>query len=472
MSVSLSASQSDLHSSATHRTRRRYAIVGCGARSQLYQDAIETIYNHHAELVAVCDRNPGRVELARERARRNGAVVPAGYPAGDFSRMVRETRPDAVIVLTIDAYHHEYLIRTMETGCDAITEKPLTTTPEHCQEILDTRRRTGRNCRVTHNYRYSPPRTQVKELLMDGVIGDVLSVDFHWVLNTIHGADYFRRWHSDKRNSGGLIVHKATHHFDLVNWWLSAVPVSVFASGVREYYRPETALRMGLSSPHERCHTCPELERCSFALDIAGHPGLRPLYFDQERYDGYFRDRCVWRSDISIEDAISVFVQYDTGATLTYSLNAFNAWEGYTIAFSGTKGRLEHSMAEQVYLSGTDAIQGAAEEDGVSTRIIPMRGTPYSVPIWRPDGSHGGGDRPLLDDLFAPSAAPDKYLRAADERAGAYSALVGMAANRCFETHRPVLIADLVHGLEPPAYPAMPSRSEPLPMPGREALQD
>jgi predicted dehydrogenase len=77
--------------------------------------------------------------------------------------------------------------------------------------------RTGRNCRVTFNYRYSPPRTQVKDLLMAGTIGDVLSVDFHWMLNTLHGADYFRRWHSRKEFSNGLMCHKATHHFDLVN---------------------------------------------------------------------------------------------------------------------------------------------------------------------------------------------------------------------------------------------------------------
>jgi predicted dehydrogenase len=78
---------------------------------------------------------------------------------------------------------------------------------------------------VTFNYRYSPFRSQVKELLMSGEIGDVLSVDFHWLLNTVHGADYFRRWHSNKAISGGLMVHKATHHFDLVNWWLSDMPV-------------------------------------------------------------------------------------------------------------------------------------------------------------------------------------------------------------------------------------------------------
>ena len=192
--------------------------------------AIVRDYKDHAELVALCDLNPGRVELSRQRAAAAGVQVP-GYAAADFEKMIRETRPDTVIVTTVDATHDDYIVRAMEAGCDVITEKPMTTTPEKCQRILDARKRTGRRIRVTFNYRYSPPRTQVKDLLMTGAIGDVLSVDFHWLLNTMHGADYFRRWHRQKKNSGGLMVHKATHHFDLVNWWLAAVPADGHGRG-------------------------------------------------------------------------------------------------------------------------------------------------------------------------------------------------------------------------------------------------
>ena len=152
---------------------------------------------------------------------------------------------------------------------------------------------------------------------MSGVIGDVLSVDFHWMLNTPHGADYFRRWHSYKKMSGGLMVHKATHHFDLVNWWLSANPVSVYANGKREFYTPAMAKRLGLPGPHERCHTCPEKQTCGFELDLAANANLKQLYLDNEQHDGYFRDRCVFRPDIEIEDTMNVIVTYDNGVTLS-----------------------------------------------------------------------------------------------------------------------------------------------------------
>ena len=450
--------------------RRRYAIVGLGSRHELYQDGIEKTHRSVAQLVGLCDSNPGRVELARRRSTQNGATVPPGYRAADFDRMLAETKPDTVIVVTVDATHHEYIVRAMEAGCDVITEKPMTTDAEKCGRILETCRRTGRSCRVGFNYRYSPPRAQVKDVLMSGEIGEVLSVDFHWLLNTHHGADYFRRWHSHKKNSGGLLVHKSTHHFDLLNWWLGAVPVTVQASGRRQFYTPAMARRLGLSGAHERCLTCPEKTKCGFYLDLAASPSHRALYLDCESHDGYFRDRCVFRSDIDIEDTMNVLVGYDNGVTLSYSLNAFNAWEGYTVSFNGTKGRLEHTTVESIYINGTETAQGAIADGGVTTRVIPLRGEPRTLTPWTAEGDHGGGDRLMLEDIFLPSPASDKYLRAADHRAGACSILVGIAANRSLETGAAVRVTDLVSSVPRPDYAPMPPRDGPLPMPVRQRI--
>ena len=450
-------------------TRRRYAIVGLGSRHELYQDGIERTHAAAAELVGLCDSNRGRIDLARVRSAANGARVPAGYLAGEFERMLAEQKPDTVIVTTSDVTHHDYIIRAMELGCDVITEKPMTTDADKCRQILASRQRTGRTCRVTFNYRYSPPRTQVKDLLMSGEIGEVLSIDFHWLLNTHHGADYFRRWHAEKKNSGGLFVHKSTHHFDLVNWWLGAIPVSVMASAKREFYTPEMARRMGLSGPHVRCRTCPEKHLCGFYFDLAASPSLKSLYLDCEQHDGYLRDRCVFRPEIDIEDTMNALVDYDTGATLSYSLNAFNAWEGYTVAFNGTKGRLEHSIVESFYINGTETVQGGIAEDGVKIRVIPLRGAGHDVKPWTAEGDHGGGDRLMLEDIFLTDPPADKYLRAADERAGACSILVGIAANRSLETGGRVALTDLVTDVPAPDYPPMPARHDIVPMPARNA---
>ncbi|MFC1481310.1 Gfo/Idh/MocA family oxidoreductase [Candidatus Neomarinimicrobiota bacterium] len=449
------------------RKRKKYAIVGTSGRSRMYQQAILKEYGKTAELVGLCDLNEGRLRLAQSRAKKMGAKNVPIYAHTQFDNMITETKPDVVIVTTMDSTHDEYIVRGMELGCDVITEKPMTTDADKCQRIVDTQRKTGRICTVTFNYRYSPPRTQVKDLLMSGLIGEPLSVDFHWMLNTHHGADYFRRWHSQKKFSGGLMVHKATHHFDLVNWWLSAIPVSVFATGKREFYTPDMAKRLGLSSYHERCHTCPEKSQCGFELDIEANPKLKELYLDNEQYDGYFRDRCVFRPDIDIEDTMNVIVGYDNKTTMSYSLNAFNAWEGYYIVFNGTKGRIEHSIEEKVYVNGTDSEQGGIKKGGTRTKIIPLRDAPYEVETWSGEGGHGGGDKVLLDDLFGASTAKDKYLRAADYRSGAYSILIGVAANKSIASGQEIQIADLVTGLDYPDYPEMPLKTGQLPMPGK-----
>lgn len=446
---------------------RRFVQVGCGSRARMFQEAIWGPHKGTSSLVAICDTNPGRLAYAARRAAAAGAPAPQSYLAADFARMLKDHRPDAVIVTVPDAYHVDYIVGALDAGIDVITEKPMTTDAAKAQAILDAVERSGRRVRVTFNYRYAPFRTQVKELLMADEIGDVLSVDFTWLLNTVHGADYFRRWHSNKAISGGLMVHKATHHFDLVNWWLSDVPVTVNATGKRQFYTPQTARRMGLDGPHQRCRTCPEKAECNFYLDIAADPGLKALYVDNERYDGYFRDQCVWRPEINIEDTMNVIVGYEGGATLSYSLNAFNAWEGYHVAFNGTKGRLEHSVVEKAYVAGATMTQGESDEDAVTTRIVPLRGAPRTIKPRIGEGGHGGGDAVMLADLFDPAAPADPLLRAADERGGACSILIGIAANQCFKTGKEVKIAELVRGLRRPDLSAMPSHSQPLPMPPR-----
>ncbi len=448
--------------------RVRYAIVGTGHRHRMFRDAIIGDYREHAEVVGLCDTNPGRLALSARIAAHAGVKVPT-FSAAEFDRMVRETKPDTVIVTTVDATHDDYIVRALDLGCDVITEKPMTTTAEKCQRILDARQRSGKSVRVTFNYRYSPPRTQVKDLLMSGEIGDILSVDFQWLLNTTHGADYFRRWHGHKRHSGGLLVHKSTHHFDLMNWWLSAQPETVVAVGKREFYTPATARRLGLASHHERCRTCPEKNACTFFMDLAADESLKALYLENEHHDGYFRDRCVWRPDIDIEDTMNVIVKYDTGTTLSYSLNAFNSWEGYMIAFNGTKGRLEHSIVEQVYTAGANQVQGGIAAGGVKTRVIPLRGPARDHEPWTGTGGHGGGDKAMLDDIFIPGHPADKYLRSSDERGGAASILVGVAANRSIESGQPVQVATLVRGWKRPALTEMPTREDPIPMPPRQA---
>jgi predicted dehydrogenase len=282
---------------------------------------------------------------------------------------------------------------------------------------------------VTFNYRFVPYITRIKEIIRAGTIGEVLSVDFEWLLDTRHGADYFRRWHRRMENSGGLLVHKATHHFDLVNWWIEDEPETVHAFGRRRVYGPTRAER------GERCSTCAYTRSCEFFVDYKSDPLLRGLYFEAEHVDGYYRDGCVFSDDVDIMDTMSVSVRYANGPLLTYSLIAYSPYEGWRASITGSKGRLE--MAE--FTSGP-----YSEPNRDRVTVFNRYGETIVHDIPQVEGEHGGGDQRLWDRLFSGHALPDPLNHMAGSRAGAMSILVGVAANKSIATGVPVRIADLL----------------------------
>ncbi|MFW5689792.1 MAG: Gfo/Idh/MocA family protein [Spirochaetota bacterium] len=422
----------------------RYVVVGTGSRSEMYIDAISKEYRSEASLVGLCDRNLGRARLYQRRIlEAGGADIPV-YAADDFDRMLAEQTPDRVIVTTgPDRTHADYITRAMRAGCDVVTEKPMTTTPDLAREILRSRDETGRALQVTFNYRYSPVRSQVRGMIADGEIGEPLGVDFSWFLDTRHGADYFRRWHRRRENSGSLLVHKSTHHFDLVNWWIDDIPEDVFAHGSLRYYTPERAKAIGLADHGDRCAGCPASARCPFFLDMAATEGLKELYLDQEEHDGYYRDRCVFSDEIDIWDTMSVSVRYRRGALLSYMLHAYAPVEGYRIAFNGTKGRLEHYANETTYINGDGTTPGELEPGKVGIALIPEFERPRVVEPATSAGGHGGGDPALLRDVLAWDGS-DPLRRRANQVDGTYSILMGVAASMSIDRREPVRIADLL----------------------------
>jgi predicted dehydrogenase len=312
----------------TRANRRRAALVGTGHRGlNMWGTGLLADHGDYVDMVSLCDSNEMRAEHVRDR------IAPSLPVYTDFDAMMRKHRPDLVIVTTRDADHDHYIVAALEAGADVITEKPMATTVEKCRRIIDMERRTGRRVDVAFNYRYSPLSIRIKELLRAGAIGRVTSVDFHWYLDTRHGADYFRRWHAKTDISGSLWVHKATHHFDLLNWYLEADPAEVAAFGSLQHYGHNGTFR------GERCRTCQHTKQCNFYFDIRQNPLLEMLYEAPSSIDGYVRDACVFREDIDIHDTMTATMSYSSGVQVSYSLNACMPIEGYHLACNGTGGR-------------------------------------------------------------------------------------------------------------------------------------
>ncbi len=409
-------------SQGTTTQKQRIALVGTGSRGcGMWGSDLVRRYPEQIEFVGLCDINPGRLQAGKE-------IIGANCPTfTDFEKMMKETKPDLLIVCTVDSTHHEFIIRGMELGANILTEKPMTTDEKKIQAILDAEKRTGKSCRVTFNYRYSPHRAKMWELLRAGEIGELTSVDFHWYLDTSHGADYFRRWHRLVDKSGSLWVHKASHHFDLLNWWIDSDPETVFGLGSLDFYGKNGQFRA------ENCRSCFYTKKCKFYWDIMQNSYYKKLYVDNENHDGYFRDGCVFKNDVSIFDKMAASILYKNGVQVSYSLTAYSPYEGYRIAFNGTKGRIDAWIEESRPIRDVNYDEIILFKNFSNRQYIII---PYGT------SGHGGGDALLQDHIFMQNI-PDTFRQCAGSRDGALACLVGIAARNSIETKQPIKIADL-----------------------------
>lgn len=404
---------------------KRYALVGTGSRGTYnYIREIVQNFKDDIELVALCDLNPKRAEFAKKET----GAVSAVYT--DFDQMLRREKPDTVIVTTKDSTHDEFIEKALDFGCDVICEKPMTMSEDKVLRILKAEKRNGRNIRVTFNCRYVPLWERVKEVMMTGALGEILHVNLEWMLDTTHGADYFRRWHRRLENCGGLLVHKSTHHFDLVNWLIEQDPVEVQAHGALRFYGP-TREKRGTN-----CRSCPYLSDCEFRFEGLQSPMYKGMYFDAEEADGYLRDACVFSEEIDIYDTMSLSVQYSEKALMTYSLVAYAPYEATLLSIDGTKGRLE----VEHYYSGEKA-----RADFDEFKLYDRSGNITVYRVRKAVGSHGGSDERLLKSILHNDTFDDRLSQCAGSIQGAKSALIGIAANRSIrENGRPVGISELV----------------------------
>lgn len=441
-------SSNELSRKITRKGRKvRIALVGTGSRgTATWGSNLIHPYSDYVEMVGLCDANRSRLKVGRELI---GTDAPV-FHSSEFDKMIQQTNPDLVITTTTDCFHADYAVRAMELGCDVLSEKPLATEADQCQRILDTETKTGKTVWVGFNARHGQDAMQAKKILNSNELGKIISVEFHEYLDINHGASYYRRWHGIKKYSGSLLVHKASHHFDTINWWMDAEPVEVTAFGKVAFYGSNNAFR------GEKCRGCSFSNQCDFYWDITKDPRSMKLYVDNEHEDHYVRDGCVWDHDITSYDTQTVQVIYDNGAILNYSLNAFMPYEGQQIAFNGTEGRLDiRNFQSQPWDVPYDSEFRITKNFG-ETRTMKIGGDEgINVTAGGEEkenfraqgerGGHGGADPHLKDLLFIPEKA-DPLNQIAGSRAGVASSLIGIAAVKSIESGgKPVKISDLIN---------------------------
>jgi hypothetical protein len=225
--------------------------------------------------------------------------------------------------------------------------------------------------------------------------------------------------------------------------------------GDLDFYGRENAEERGVTKFYDRGTDHPNAKGDPFAVDLNASDQQRELYLSPADSDGYRRDQSVFGDGIDIEDDMAVLVKYANGAKMSYHLTAYSPWEGFRVAFNGTKGRIELECIErgQTQLPenadrpkdefDAGSVYDTPSESTLTVQLHWQKAVRVEIPGDR-DPGHGGGDQRLLDDIFI-GGLEDPLKRAADHVQGAQSILTGIAANIAFATGAAVKAQELVH---------------------------
>ena len=207
--------------------RRTYAIIGCGMMGREHMANLALVPG--AELVAIADPDAGSRTVAQAHAQKLGQQIAL---FDDNAAMLREAKPDAVIIASPNFTHFEVVRPVMETGCAVLLEKPMCTTLADAEALARAARSYDGLFWVGLEYRYMPPVTRFIERVHAGEAGDIkmLAIREHRFPFLVKVGD----WNRFNRNTGGTLVEKCCHFFDLMRHILKDEPVRVFASGAQD----------------------------------------------------------------------------------------------------------------------------------------------------------------------------------------------------------------------------------------------
>jgi len=323
----------------------------------------------------------------------------------DISTALEAVPSEAVIVASSDPYHAAVAIPALRAGKFVYCEKPLDTTLEKCRQLADADRAAGGKTFVGLNLRFAPMYAKIKELIDDGAIGRVLTVQADEFYNG--GRTFFRRWNRLPEN-GGLWISKATHDFDIILWMAGSPPVEVYAAGTRSYYapRPDAA---------RQCRNCALRPDCP---DAAGEPHALALL--TEEATGQPHDLCLFNSDGATFDHGVATIRHENEIYSTHTCSLVSGFTDRRLRVSGTKGTVDGSL------------------DGAATVILRRRdpSAVEEISLDMGDGGHGGADGQLPREFIRFMRSEGEPRCRPDE--AAHSVHLGLAATRACAEHRTV----------------------------------
>ena len=403
-------------------------VMGCGNRGSNYSRHMATMPENY-EIVACADPDPAR--RAKMRKLYN---IPEERCYNTYQEILSQPKmADIALISVLDQMHREAALMAIELGYDLLLEKPVAQTAEECAEIALAAQKKGVKVLVCHVLRYTPFFGRVKELLMDGAIGEPVSVIHVEAVGNVHQSHSYVRgnWHSEAETTPMLLA-KSCHDLDILQWLLDKPCKKVQSFGSLTHFTKENAPE---GAPI-RCADggCPKADTCPY--------NCMKLYYE-DKNNNWFRGTstkniakgeiatdeevlqalrttdyglCVYHANNDVVDHQVVNMEFEGGVTVSFTMNAFNKGGRYIRIF-GTKGELMANM--------TDSTIQVYDFETKQWTDVPVTATEESI-----IGGHGGGDVGMVKEMIEFMQGEYTGYRCADIFTSVKNHLIGFAAER------------------------------------------
>jgi predicted dehydrogenase len=346
---------------------------------------------------------------------------------------------DAIIITTPDNLHYAPCMKALEMGYDVLLEKPIAPTEKECRNILALAKKTGRIVAVCHVLRYAPYFVKMRNLIAEGAIGEVMSVQHLEPIEHMHMAHSYVRgnWHNSKQTTP-IILAKSCHDLDIIKWVINKPAKQIVAMGDLKWFRKENAPAGSTARCTDGCaveRTCPYSAIKSYH-DKRQRVGVLDLTDDKSKHAEAIMEklrttnygRCVYRMENDQPDHYITNIRFGDNVTASFSMEAFTSYGGRRTRIMGSMGDMVGDMNELVI---TDF------RTGKQNKMVPIA---EDVEGYKNNG-HGGGDWLLAHDFVQAVAQQNPKLLTSTIEESIESHIMGFMAE---ESRKKNKIMDVV----------------------------
>lgn len=359
-------------------------VVGAGDRGARAYAPYAQAYPNELQIVGVAEPNPER----RIKLQQTHQIPDENCYISWEEALNQDKRiADIAIICTMDQNHFKPTMRALELGYHVLLEKPMSPNPLECILMEQAAKKYNRQLTICHVLRYTDFWSTIKKVISNGEIGEIASVQLNENVEYMHMSHSFVRgnW-NNKEKSSPMILQKSCHDMDIISFILDKECKRISSFGSLMHFKQENA---PAGAPKRCLDGCPAELECPYHAGryyLGEGRGWAKKFTEDHTNEGIVKalyetpyGKCVYQSDNNVVDHQVVNMEFEGGATATFSMCGFTREQTRIVQIMGTKGE----------------IRGNMEENSISIYDFLTKHETV-IHLDNPTSGHGGGDNAIV----------------------------------------------------------------------------